>query len=160
MAPLRIGVTMLITGGMMVPGLSHAGQASLAWDYTNAGAAGFVLNCGTSSGNYTSRIDVGSNKSFTVTGLTEGTKYYCVVAAYDSAKVDGVPSTEFIVPIPYAKPVVSFTGSPVNATAPANVAFANSTKVKLRRGFGTSATVAPAPVRVRRTSTAMQAAIR
>src|SRR5690348_7846952 len=95
-APLRIGFAMLIASSVMVHCLAHAGQASLAWDYTSAGAVGFVLNCGTSSGNYTSRIDVGSNKSFTVTGLTEGTKYYCVVAAYDSAKVDGVPSTELI----------------------------------------------------------------
>jgi len=44
----------------MASAQTYAGQASLQWDYTASGAAGFVLYCGTSSGNYTTRIDVGN----------------------------------------------------------------------------------------------------
>jgi PKD repeat protein len=103
------------------------GQATVAWDPVS-GAAGFVLNCGTASANYTTRIDVGANPSFTIDGLNEGTTYYCVVAAYDAARVEGNRSNELTVPVAYSAPVVSFTGNPLSGPVPTTVTFTNSTK--------------------------------
>ena len=53
----------------------------------------YVIRCGwlysifgTSSGNYTSTVDAGNTTTYTISGLTEGTKYYFAAKAYDSTK--------------------------------------------------------------------------
>jgi hypothetical protein len=45
------------------------------------------------SGNYTSVLDVGNKTTATISPLVAGTKYYFVVAAYNSAGVSGLPSS-------------------------------------------------------------------
>ena len=37
---------------------AFARPVTFTWDYSASGAAGFVLYCGPSSGNYTTRVDV------------------------------------------------------------------------------------------------------
>jgi hypothetical protein len=83
---------------------TYAGQASLQWDYTASGAAGFVLYCGTSSGNYTTRIDVGNTTSYTISNLTNGATYFCAVTAYDSAKHESLYSSQIQFTVPNSTP--------------------------------------------------------
>jgi hypothetical protein len=75
-------------------------SVSLGWNPNGSGTAGYYLYSGSNSGNYTSKIDVGTNTSFTVTGLQEGQTRYFTVRAYNQAGVEGNPSAEiaFIVP--------------------------------------------------------------
>ena len=66
-----------------VSGNSYAGQLKLAWDAV-AGATGYRLYYGTSSGNYASNVDAQNQTSATLTGLTDGARYYLAVKAYNS----------------------------------------------------------------------------
>jgi PKD repeat protein len=104
-------------------GSSFAGQLTLAWDAV-ANATGYKVHVGQSSGVYTTSVDAGNKLSQTVTGLTEGTRYYFAVTAFGppgtaesgySNSVSGVvPTTS----APSAAPVASFTASPTSGTAP------------------------------------------
>ncbi|HZQ48560.1 MAG TPA: fibronectin type III domain-containing protein, partial [Verrucomicrobiae bacterium] len=75
---------------------------SLAWNpSTNIpNAAGYALYYGSTSGNYSSRIDIGTNTSAIIPGLNEGHTNYFMVKAYNTAKVESVASGEiaYIVP--------------------------------------------------------------
>jgi len=73
---------------------ASAAQASLLWDYAASGAAGFALYCGTSSGRYTNRIDVGNTIRYTLTGLAEKATYFCSAVAYDSGGQESLYSNE------------------------------------------------------------------
>jgi Concanavalin A-like lectin/glucanases superfamily/Fibronectin type III domain len=64
-----------------------AGDLNLAWDAsasTNVG--GYKLYYGTVSKNYTSNIDVGKTTTYKMTGLTNGSKYFFALKAYNTAK--------------------------------------------------------------------------
>src|SRR5271156_4004442 len=70
-------------------------SATLQWTANTAtNVAGYALYIGTNSGNYESRIDVGTNIMATVSGLTNGMTFYFVTTAYDSADVESTPSNE------------------------------------------------------------------
>src|SRR4051812_39391725 len=100
-----------------IPVAARAAQATLSWSYTASGAAGFVLYCGTSSGSYSTRVDVGNTTTYTISGLIAGTTYYCATTAYDAAKRESAYSAELVLPIP-ASPTTS--GAPqVAARTPA-----------------------------------------
>ena len=88
-----------------VSGHAQAASFTVSWDFSASGAAGFALYCGTSSGSYATRYNVGNTTTFTVTGATAGTGYFCVVTAYDAAGVESPHSNEISVPIPTAAPV-------------------------------------------------------
>src|SRR5262245_42225909 len=61
-------------------GIARGGQVSLAWDANpEPNVAGYRLYYGTSPGNYTSFLDVGTATTATVTNLTDGVTYYFVV---------------------------------------------------------------------------------
>jgi hypothetical protein len=81
---------------------SSRGQSvSLAWNPgPSGGTGGYFLYYGTNSSNYSARIDVGTNTVVTLSGLTVGPTYYFVVTAYDSARIEGLPSNQasFVVP--------------------------------------------------------------
>jgi hypothetical protein len=81
---------------------TYAGQASLLWDYTSSGAAGFALYCGTSSARYSSRVDVGNTTSYTITGMMDGATYFCAVVAYDATKAESPYSNEVRIDTPPA----------------------------------------------------------
>lgn len=71
--------------------LTHAGQESLAWDYTaGATVTGFKGYCGTVSGQYAAQPawTVGAQVR-TVTATFPAGRQYCVVRAYDAAGESG-----------------------------------------------------------------------
>src|SRR6185436_15981212 len=79
-----------------------AGQkASFSWSAsTTPGVMGYALYCGTNSGEYPVRIDVGTNTTVTLTALKEGRTNYYSIAAYDTNRMEGVRSAEikYLVP--------------------------------------------------------------
>lgn len=74
-------------------------SVSLAWSATS-GVAGYVVYSGGASGNYSSRIDVGTNTMATITKLKEGKTNYFTVTAYNIMGVESLPAGElsYIVP--------------------------------------------------------------
>jgi hypothetical protein len=80
---------------------ARADQAvTLAWSPDVSGSVlGYVIYTGPASGQYTARIDVGTNTSFTAGNLQPGTTNYFAVAAY-TADSESLPSGElaYIVP--------------------------------------------------------------
>jgi VCBS repeat-containing protein len=61
----------------------HAAQVTLAWDTsTQSEVTGYKIYWGTSGGQYTSSVDVGSVTTHTVDGLNSGTTYYFVATCY------------------------------------------------------------------------------
>jgi hypothetical protein len=76
-------------------------SVSLAWDASpSREVTGYLLHYGTASGSYPSQIDVGTNLTATISGLKEGQTNYFVVTAYNSMRLESLPSAEisFIVP--------------------------------------------------------------
>jgi len=100
----------------MASAQTYAGQASLQWDYTASGAAGFVLYCGTSSANYTTRIDVGNTTSYTISNLTNGATYFCAVTVYDSAKHESLYSSQIQFTVPNSTPMAPLAPNGVTAS--------------------------------------------
>jgi hypothetical protein len=56
--------------------------------------AGYKIYYGTTSGTYTTSIDVGNVTNYTLTGLTPGLTYYIAVTAYDKARDESGYSNE------------------------------------------------------------------
>ena len=67
---------------------SIAGQLKLAWDAV-AGATGYRLYYGTSSGNYASSVDARNQTTATVSSLTDGARYFFAVKAYNTTTMSG-----------------------------------------------------------------------
>lgn len=86
--------------GVLLHGEARAAQVTFSWDYTASGAAGFALYCGTSSGQYSTRIDVGNRTSYVLTGLAAGSSWFCVTTAYDAARLESPYSAQVSVAIP------------------------------------------------------------
>jgi len=81
---------------------SGSQDVSLQWNpNSDTNVAGYALYIGTNSGDYPSRIDVGTNTIATLAGLSNGLTCYFVATAYDSAGVESTPSNEtnFVAPI-------------------------------------------------------------
>ncbi|MDB6109802.1 MAG: fibronectin type domain protein [Pedosphaera sp.] len=75
----------------------------LAWDPNqDASVAGYVVYYGNTSGNYSSSLDVGTNTTATISGLTEGQTNYFAVSAYNSARVEGARSSQIVYLVPGA----------------------------------------------------------
>jgi hypothetical protein len=81
------------------PALAVAGEATLSWNPNNeSDLMGYNIYYGTSSGNYTAKVDVGNVLIRTITGLTEGATYYFALTAYDmSGNESGFSSEASIV---------------------------------------------------------------
>ncbi len=65
----------------------HAREVTLAWNANPEPVlGGYRLYYGTSTGNYTSVVDVGKQTTYTVFGLENSKPYYFAVTAYDVAR--------------------------------------------------------------------------
>jgi len=79
----------------LLPSFVSAADVTLAWDANSeSDLAGYVLHYGTSSGNYTSNIDVGNTTQYTITGLQSGVTYYFAATAYDNNNLESTYSQE------------------------------------------------------------------
>jgi hypothetical protein len=75
-------------------GLPH--DVNLAWDPSPATSlAGYRLYSGAASRHYSSRVDVGNQTTYTLTGLGEG-PYYFAVTAYDALGAESGYSNEVV----------------------------------------------------------------
>jgi len=94
--------------------LAFAGTAALSWaaPTTNTDGtpltnlAGYKVYYGTSSGNYGAPVNIGSQTSYSVTGLNAGT-YYFAVTAYDGSGNESSFSNEVTKTIVAVPPVIS-----------------------------------------------------
>jgi len=91
--------------------VANAATVTLAWD-PSAGpdVAGYAVYWGTQSGVYTTSLDVGNQTQQLITGLADGTTYYFVVRAYNSAAMLSDPSNE-----------LSWSSSSTSSSPPAGV---------------------------------------
>ena len=68
---------------------------TLAWTgSTNPAVAGYLINYGTASGQYSNCIDVGNVTTNTIQGLTSGTTYFFAINCYDTNGLEGPFSNE------------------------------------------------------------------
>ena len=86
------------------PPSTSVASVKLAWNISSSSnVGGYIILYGKNSRNYTANIDVGNNTAYTISGLQEGTKYYFVVKAYDSARtIESSYSNEVNLTIPVA----------------------------------------------------------
>jgi hypothetical protein len=96
----------LLVALVVVSGNSFAGQLKLAWAGV-ANATGYRLHYGTGSGNYSSSVDAKNQTTVTVSGLTDGVRYYFAVKAYDSTT-----TSDFSNEVNGVVPASSATSSP------------------------------------------------
>lgn len=100
----RVRITIraaMVLMSFLSPAAMGSQSISLTWSASSdPSAVGYVLYGGSSSSNYKTRIDVGTNTTITVAGLTEGRTNYFVVTAYDSTKNESPASGQitYIVP--------------------------------------------------------------
>lgn len=92
------------SGGSGDIGIVTGGAASLSWTAPATNSDGTPLNdltgyriyYGTSSGQYSNSVDVGTFTSSVISGLTVGETYYFVVTAYDTAGNESGYSNETV----------------------------------------------------------------
>ena len=73
----------LFVSSVFVPS-SHSTDVTLAWDHNGQiPTTGFYVYHGFESGNYTSKIDAGSDPQYTLVGLDDLESYYIAVTAYN-----------------------------------------------------------------------------
>jgi fibronectin type 3 domain-containing protein len=93
-------------GLLAFTGNALAGSVTLAWNGVS-GASGYLVYSGKASRGYTQTLDARTNTSATVSGLTDGTKYYFAVRAYKGSVTSG-----------YSQEVSVTVGSSEEVTAP------------------------------------------
>lgn len=87
----KLLIAILLTA---VTALAGTRSISLAWDPNPEGqAAGFKLYWGMASGNYSSSTNVGTNTTWTLSGLPYGTNYFAATS-YDTNGVESDFSNE------------------------------------------------------------------
>jgi hypothetical protein len=76
-------------------------QVTLGWNASpDPTVVGYYLYCGTTSGVYPKKINVGTNTTFTVSGLVAGSTNYFTTTSYNAAGVESsyVPEVTYIAP--------------------------------------------------------------
>ncbi|MBI5193292.1 MAG: fibronectin type III domain-containing protein [Nitrospirae bacterium] len=116
-----IGIAVLYITFHGILNSSFAGEASLSWTppttnvdgTTLTDLAGYKVYYGTSSGSYSSILDVGNVTAYTLTNLTENITYFFAVTAYDTAGNESNFSSETskTIPIPIPPDLISPTGT-------------------------------------------------
>ncbi len=123
--------SVLISVVMLIPVSAYGENVTLAWDANQEpDLKGYVLYYGTSSGSYTSNIDVGKVTQYTIPELPDGVTYYFAVTAYNDADYE----SDYSVELPYT------TGSPnSNPTTPTKPNSPSSGYIDVSYTFNTSA---------------------
>ena len=81
---------------------AHSAPVDLQWDPNpEPELVGYKIYWGTSSGNYTSSIDVGNTTNYTIEGLDEGRTYYFAATAYDGSNNESGYSNQISYTVPY-----------------------------------------------------------
>jgi hypothetical protein len=83
-------------------GVTLAWNPPIGWNVD-----GYRVYYGTSSGNYTNTVDVGTNWYVTVDGLVAGTTYFFSVAAYDNDGLESPDSDEISITTSFAPIIIS-----------------------------------------------------
>ena len=123
---LLIQVLSLFLALAAFSGSSMAGQVKLAWDVVTA-ATGYKIYYGQSSRNYSATIDVRNVTSYTVTGLTDGVRYYFAVSDYNTTATSGYSNeVNAVVSASTGAPVAAFTATPTSGSAPVAVSFTDT----------------------------------
>ena len=124
---------------LSVPAVAGAATIALAWNAnTETNIAGYRVHYGTQPGSYTTIVDRGNTLTASVTGLTDGTRYYFVVVAYDttgaqsafSAEVNDIPPP----PIDATPPVATMTAPAAGAQVSGSVALTATATRQCRGG--------------------------
>lgn len=113
MTRIALGALLVMTimaSAQLAPNAAQAAQATLTWStpttYTDGTSLtslnGYTIHAGTAPGSYTQHINVGNLTSYTVSNLSDATKYYFSVSAKDLAGNASSPSNEvaFTTPAP------------------------------------------------------------
>jgi hypothetical protein len=85
-------------GTQLLPG---GQQLTLGWKASpDPTVVGYYVYYGTTSGVYTTKIDVGTNTAFTVSGLVAGTTYYFTETSHNTALQESsfVPEISWVIP--------------------------------------------------------------
>jgi Divergent InlB B-repeat domain/Fibronectin type III domain len=113
---LILTVTLLVLASV-----AWGAQIKLAWNSNNnPQVTGYKVYCGTTSGKYTTTINVGSRTAYTVSNLAIGKTYFFAVTAYAAGNNESKYSNEIAYTVPAAP-----TLSSVTVTGPTQLA-ANS----------------------------------
>jgi hypothetical protein len=87
---------------------SSSTSVTLAWDPNpESDIATYILQYGTSSGDYSSSVEVGNTTSSTIRQLQYGATYFFVVRARNGAGLESPPSNEVSFTVP---PAITFPG--------------------------------------------------
>lgn len=97
-----------------------AAQGKLQWDSSiGPNAAAYKVHYGTTTGSYASSVNVGNVTSYTLTGLQDGTTYYCAVTALNTSGQESVYSNEVTVTTPPA-PACTYSIAPTGLSLSAS----------------------------------------
>lgn len=88
-----------------IPGATAPGTAALAWDaVTDPSLGGYRIYYGTAPGTYFQSVgqglNVGDVTTYTVAGLSSGTRYYFAATAYDTSNSESIFSNQVFKDIP------------------------------------------------------------
>ncbi len=114
-------LVLLLTCG--VPAVASADAFTLAWDANpEPGVIGYVVYIGTTSGAYSTTVDVGPATTYTFSEALPGTTYYASVAAYVAGPVYGARAAE----------IATTTGGAPTLSNPGNRTSARGAAISLK----------------------------
>ncbi len=154
-SPILLTTLLLVAvlGSFFWPGDARAAQVTLSWNaptnYTGGAPIpdfiGFNIHMGTTSGNYSQTIDVGTQTQYTVTNLAEGTAYYFAITAYDSLGNESGYSSEVNNAAQTASTPSSSSIYTISASAGNGGSISPSGSIVVSQNLGQSFTVASNP---------------
>jgi PKD repeat protein len=117
---------LLLIIATLAGGNAFAGQIALAWD-ASAGATGYKVYYGQTSGSYSANLDARNSTTYTVPSLTNGATYYFAVTAYSASGTQSAFSNQISATVPSSSaPLASFNTSATSGVAPMTVTFTDT----------------------------------